>query len=167
MAVCRLHVLDWAAAAAAADKGGRGWWAAVQSPPPFRTISKSNQDSVRKSACDHRGYHVINQLTQGGGAINTTGKRLGKGLKLTCNLTGQGEGETEGRGSNGSVGLVVPHRQRAQPHGPNPVCRNQSRPLTLLLYLRNNHSTDLQRLLHHNNHHLKYSRVSSSDVLWC
>lgn len=62
---------------------------------------------MRPSACDGRGYHVINQLTQGGGAINRAGKRLWKGLDLTCNLTGQRGSEKEGRDGDGSAGVVV------------------------------------------------------------
>lgn len=50
----------------------------------------------RESACDQRGYHGINQLIQGAGAINTASKRLWKGLNLACNLTGQTVSEKEG-----------------------------------------------------------------------
>ncbi len=64
----------------------------------LRTISETNQ-GMRESACDQRGYHGINQLIQGGGAVNTASqkykpsKRLWKELNLTCNLTGQSEQE--------------------------------------------------------------------------
>lgn len=73
----------------------------------------------RKSACDQRGYHGINQLIQAGGAINTASKRLRKGLNLTCNLTGQTVSENEGSESlrwtgsedNGNVGVIASHWQ--------------------------------------------------------
>lgn len=74
----------------------------------FRTISKTNQGMSRESACDQRGYHGINQLIQGGGAINTArskykpSKWQRKGLNLTCNLTGQTVSEEErGRATEG------------------------------------------------------------------
>lgn len=67
----------------------------------------------RKSACDQRCYHGINPFIQCVGAIDTASKILWKGLKLTCNLTGQRVSENEGneslrrmgRGVNGNTGV--------------------------------------------------------------
>lgn len=91
----------------------RGDLAVGQSRSLFRTISKSNQDMVRKSA----GYCVINQLSQGGDAINVASKRLWKGLNLTCNLTGQRVCKKEGSGSNGNVGVIGSRCQGLQKCG--------------------------------------------------
>ena len=74
----------------------RGDLPAGQSLSLLSTISKTNQDMGRKSACDQSGYHGINQPIRGGGAINTAWKRLRKGLNLTCNLAGQRVSEGEG-----------------------------------------------------------------------
>lgn len=76
------------------DKAGQRWFTS-RTVTVIRTISKTNQGMSRESARDQRGYHGINQLVQGGGAINTVShiyklsKWLRKGLNLTCNLTGQ------------------------------------------------------------------------------
>lgn len=98
----RCYVLEWVIAADALwfsgqrhngiDKTGQRWFT---SRTLLRTISQTNQDMSGESECDPRGYHGINQLIQGGGAIYTAGhtykpsKWLWKGLNLTCNLTGQ------------------------------------------------------------------------------
>lgn len=86
------------AAAAAADKGGR---ADVQQDSLRLRLGQS----AKAIRTQWGSQHVISEVTMlltsslKVEALSTQQVRgCGKGLKLTCNLTGQGEGETEGRG---------------------------------------------------------------------